>query len=93
MTSCGGAWTLSLVSARVGTNGNREVPLHHIGSLEGRKGSTHEVDLSQQLRELQKSTEELNAATDKANDVVCRTEIFLKEKCRVGGRERRSSVS
>lgn len=43
------------------------------------------VDLSQQLRELQKSTEELNAATDKASDVVRRTEIFLKEKCRVGG--------
>lgn len=43
------------------------------------------VDLSQQLLELQKSTEELNAASDKANDVVRRTEIFLKEKCRVGG--------
>ncbi len=43
------------------------------------------VDLSQQLRELQKSTEELNAATDKASDIVRRTEVFLKEKCRVGG--------
>jgi hypothetical protein len=44
------------------------------------------ADLSKQLHELQKSTNDLNALTDKANDVVRRTEIFLKEKCRVGGR-------
>jgi hypothetical protein len=44
------------------------------------------VDLSKQLRELQKSTDDLNALTDKANEVVRRTELFLREKCRVGGR-------
>jgi hypothetical protein len=39
-----------------------------------------------QLRELQKSTEDLNGLTDKANEVVRRTETFLAEKCRVGKR-------
>ena len=43
------------------------------------------TDLSTQLHELQKSTDDLNAITDKANDVVRRAEIFLREKCRVGG--------
>jgi hypothetical protein len=42
------------------------------------------VDLSKQLRELQKSTDDLNGLTDKANEVVRRTEAFLTEKCRVG---------
>jgi hypothetical protein len=44
------------------------------------------VDLSKQLRELQKSTDYLNGLTDKANEIVRRTESFLKEKCRVGKR-------
>jgi hypothetical protein len=44
------------------------------------------VDLSKQLHELQKSAVDLNAVTDKANDVVRRTEVFLREECRVGGR-------
>jgi hypothetical protein len=43
------------------------------------------VDLSKQLRELQKSADDLNELTDKANEVVRRVEIFLGEKCRVGG--------
>jgi hypothetical protein len=42
-------------------------------------------DLSMQLRELRKSTDELNALTDKANDLVRRTESYLSEECRVGG--------
>lgn len=43
------------------------------------------IDLSMQLDELQKSANELNALTDKANDIVRRTEIFLTNTCRVGG--------
>jgi hypothetical protein len=41
--------------------------------------------LSKSLRELRNSTEELNALTDRANDLVRRTERFLSEECRVGG--------
>jgi hypothetical protein len=44
------------------------------------------VDLSKQLRELQKSTDDLNGLTDRANEIVRRTEAFLAEKCRVGKR-------
>jgi hypothetical protein len=42
-------------------------------------------DLSMQLRELRKSTDELNVLTDKANDLVRRAEAFLSQECRVGG--------
>jgi hypothetical protein len=42
-------------------------------------------DLSMQLRELRKSTDELNVLTDKANDLVRRAENFLAQECRVGG--------
>lgn len=42
-------------------------------------------DLSMQLRELRKSTDELNTLTDKANDLVRRTENYLREECRIGG--------
>lgn len=43
------------------------------------------TDFSAQLSALQNSSNDLNALTDKANDVVRRVEIFLREKCRVGG--------
>jgi hypothetical protein len=43
------------------------------------------IDLSRQLHELQNSTNDLNALTDKANDVVRRVEIFLRDTCRIGG--------
>jgi hypothetical protein len=42
-------------------------------------------ELSMQLRELRKSTDELNVLTDKANDLVRRAENFLSQECRVGG--------
>ena len=42
-------------------------------------------DLSKQLHALQKSTDDLNALTDRANEIVRRVEVFLREKCRVGG--------
>lgn len=42
-------------------------------------------DLSKRLRALKHSTDELNALTDRANDLVRRTEIYLTEECRVGG--------
>jgi hypothetical protein len=43
------------------------------------------VDLSKQLRELQKASDDLNDITDRANDIVGRVEAFLGEQCRVGG--------
>jgi hypothetical protein len=42
-------------------------------------------DLSKQLLELRKSTDELNVLTDRANELVRRTEQYLIEECRVGG--------
>jgi hypothetical protein len=44
-----------------------------------------ENDYSASLRELRESTNKLNALTDRANDLVRRTERFLSEECRVGG--------
>jgi hypothetical protein len=43
------------------------------------------TDFPAQLQALQNSTNDLNALTDKANNVVRRVEIFLRESCRVGG--------
>src|SRR5258708_32234646 len=63
----------------------RKAPTHKLQWPSRPKVAPMTTDLSKQLRELQESTNDLNSLTDKANDIVRRVELFLKEKCRVGG--------